>query len=215
MREKWFPSCVPSSCSLQWGPVLCWGRVRTLNSQHHGMLWAENWLLLAGGAERQCWSCCSSENRSAPVISVSAAIKIPSKGVNNLQIREIFKIDSTPLPKSFWLLKSQDRVLQALGRRKHKIKPHTIKNCARKHATNYSRFKMWSKINTLTWMHLKKYTDNLKCQLLSSCSSSFFPLQVVSRLAKAKAISYCFPHHTCYLGSLVQLNVDFVLWLTM
>lgn len=31
MGEKWFPSCMPSSCSLQWGPVLCWGRVRTPN----------------------------------------------------------------------------------------------------------------------------------------------------------------------------------------
>lgn len=170
------------------GPHLVLGKSQDTNMQYHGMLWAENWLLLAGGAERQCWSCCSSENRSAPVISVSVAVKIPSKGINNLQIREIFKIDSTPLSKSFWLLRSQDRVLQALERRKHKTKSHTMKHCARKHATNCSRFKVWSKINTLTWMYLKKYKGNLKCQLPSSCSSSFFASHVVSRLA-TKTIS--------------------------
>lgn len=98
MGEKSFPSCVPRSCSLQWGPILCWGRVRTHESQCHGMLWAENRLLLAGGVERQRWSCCSSENRSAPAIGVSFAIKILSKGVNNLRIREILKIDSTLSP---------------------------------------------------------------------------------------------------------------------
>lgn len=151
------------------------------------MLWAENRLLLAGGAERQCWSCCSSENRSAPVISVSIAIKIPSKGVNNLQIREILKIDSTLLPyqgnnpdkqsKSFWLLKSQDRALQALERRKPKTNPRTIKNCAMKVCNKIPQiwFEMWSKYwLEHTWRNTRPTKWTCMCQLLCSSISLLY-----------------------------------------